>query len=66
VRTCEIYQELFGDREGRVPATFQILMLSGWSPGPGQPQPIRRGSGQINLAEALGVPAAVLEGKARR
>ena len=60
-RACEIYRELFGDREGRVPATFQILMLSGWKPDPSQPQPIRRGSGRVNLAEALGVPPAVLD-----
>ena len=63
LRACEIYQELFGDGDDRVPATFQILMLSGWAPDPGQPQPIRRGSGRINLAEALGVPPEVLDGK---
>lgn len=65
-RACEIYRELFGTRDGRVPATFQILMLSGWAPDPSQPRPIRRGSGQANLAEALGVPVEVLEGKAKR
>jgi SAM-dependent methyltransferase len=63
---CEIYRELFGDGAGRIPATFQILMLSGWTPDPSQPQPIRRGSGRVNLAEALGVPAEVLDGKAKR
>jgi NADH dehydrogenase [ubiquinone] 1 alpha subcomplex assembly factor 5 len=66
LRACEIYQELFGDGGNRVPATFQILTLSGWTPDPGQPQPIRRGSGRINLAEALGVPLEVLEGKRKR
>ena len=65
-RACQIYQELFGDGAGRIPATFQLLTLSGWAPDPSQPQPIRRGSGQVNLAEALGVPAEVLEGKAKR
>ena len=65
-RACEIYRERFGDARGRVPATFQILMLSGWKPDPAQPQALRRGSGQVNLAQALGVPAEVLEGKARR
>ena len=65
-RACEIYRELFGDGADRVPATFQLLTLSGWAPDPGQPQPIRRGSGQVNLAEALGVPLEVLEGKAKR
>jgi NADH dehydrogenase [ubiquinone] 1 alpha subcomplex assembly factor 5 len=66
LRACEIYLELFADAAGRVPATFQILMLSGWKPGPDQPQPLRRGSGQVNLARALGVPVEVIEGKRRR
>jgi NADH dehydrogenase [ubiquinone] 1 alpha subcomplex assembly factor 5 len=65
-RACEIYRELFGDGAQRIPATFQLLTLSGWAPDPSQPQPIRRGSGQVNLAEALGVPVEVLEGKAKR
>jgi hypothetical protein len=56
LRAAEIYHELFGDARGRVPATFQILMLSAWKPDPGQPQPVRRGSGRVNLAEALRVP----------
>ena len=63
MRACEIYQSLFADGAGRVPATFQILMLSGWKPGPDQPQPLRRGSGQLDLARALGVPAEALESK---
>jgi NADH dehydrogenase [ubiquinone] 1 alpha subcomplex assembly factor 5 len=62
-RACEIYRELFGDGAQRIPATFQLLTLSGWAPDPGQPQPIRRGSAQVNLAEALGVPSEMLEGK---
>ncbi|HSA82688.1 MAG TPA: methyltransferase domain-containing protein [Geminicoccaceae bacterium] len=65
LRACEIYRELFADAAGRVPATFQILMLSGWKPAPDQPQPLRRGSGQVNLARALGVPVEVLQGKAK-
>jgi hypothetical protein len=64
-RACAIYRELFGDRAQRIPATFQLLTLSAWAPDPSQPQPIRRGSGQVNLAEALGVPVEVLDGKAQ-
>ncbi len=56
LRAAEIYHELFADARGRVPATFQILMLSAWKPAPSQPQPLRRGSGQVSLAKALGVP----------
>jgi SAM-dependent methyltransferase len=66
LRACEIYRDRFAGSDGRVPATFQILMLSGWKPGPDQPQPLRRGSGRVNLARALGVPAEILEGNARR
>jgi hypothetical protein len=36
-----------------------VPRLSDWAPDPGQPQPIRRGSARIDLAEALRVPAAV-------
>ncbi len=66
MRALEIYPEMFGDERGRVPATFQILMLSGWKPHPDQPQPARRGSGRINLAEALGAPDAPPVGKTGR
>jgi NADH dehydrogenase [ubiquinone] 1 alpha subcomplex assembly factor 5 len=66
LRACEIYRELFGDRDGRIPATFQILMLSGWAPDPSQPQPIRRGSGRLDLAQAFGVPAEAVEAKLKR
>jgi NADH dehydrogenase [ubiquinone] 1 alpha subcomplex assembly factor 5 len=56
LRAMEIYHELFADGRGRVPATFQVLMLSGWKPAPDQPQPLRRGSGQVRLARALQIP----------
>jgi len=31
-RACEIYAERFGGPDGRVPATFEILTLTGWTP----------------------------------
>lgn len=37
-RACELYAERFGGPDGRVPATFEIITLTGWtppSPGPG-------------------------------
>ena len=64
LRAAEIYSELFADARGRVPATFEILMLSGWKPAPTQPQPLRRGSGQVDLAEALKVPTGPSGGEA--
>ncbi|MEM7045266.1 MAG: methyltransferase domain-containing protein, partial [Pseudomonadota bacterium] len=54
VRAFELYQKRHADAQGRVPATFQLLMLAAWSPGPGQPKPLGRGSGQTSLADVLG------------
>jgi SAM-dependent methyltransferase len=31
-RTCEIYMEKFADADGRTPATFEIVTLTGWVP----------------------------------
>lgn len=50
------YREMFGDARGQVPATFQIVYLTGWAPSPTQPQPAARGSAEFsleNLAEEL-------------
>ena len=65
-RALALYQQRFGDGRGRVPATFNIVMMTAWKPDPSQQQPSRRGSGQVNLARALDVPLEVLEGKAKR
>ena len=46
------YAQLFGN-EGRVPATFQLLYLTGWAPHPAQPQALRPGGATQRLAEAL-------------
>jgi hypothetical protein len=54
MRACEIYAEHFGTPEGRVCATFEIIFLTGWAPGPGQPKPLRPGSATTRLADALG------------
>ncbi len=54
LETCRLYQERYADAQGRVAATFQLLMMAAWSPGPGQPKPLRRGSGQASLAKVLG------------
>lgn len=47
------YAERFGEGDGRIPATFDILFLSGWAPHPSQPQPLPRGSAAARLADAL-------------
>lgn len=53
-RTVEIYTRRFGTPDGRIPATFQFLMLSGWRPDPSQPVARRRGSGLLSLVRELG------------
>ena len=49
-----IYRELHAEGQERLPATFRIIYMIGWTPGEGQPEPETRGSGQINLADVLG------------
>jgi SAM-dependent methyltransferase len=34
-RACELYAERFGTPDGRVPATFEIVTLTGWAPKEG-------------------------------
>ena len=50
----DCYREAFGLADGRIPATFQVLYLTGWRPHESQQQPARRGTGTVRLTEALG------------
>ncbi|MEX0840305.1 MAG: methyltransferase domain-containing protein [Parvibaculum sp.] len=54
MRTGEIYREKFGLADGRVPATFEIVTATGWAPHESQQKPLRPGSAETRLAEALG------------
>jgi SAM-dependent methyltransferase len=54
MRACDIYARHFGAPDGRVRATFEIVFLTGWSPGPDQPKALRPGSAASRLADALG------------
>jgi len=55
MKAAELHEAHFADAEGRIPATFEIVFLTGWAPGPDQPKPLRPGSAKMRLAEALGV-----------
>ncbi len=44
------------EQDGRTVATLKLAMLTGWAPGPGQPQPLRPGTAQRSLAQALTRP----------
>ena len=56
LRMAEIYRQRFADADGRVRATFELLWLSGWAPHPSQQRPLKPGSAQARLADALGTP----------
>ncbi|MGB9366183.1 MAG: methyltransferase domain-containing protein [Xanthobacteraceae bacterium] len=53
-RMAQIYAERFSDPDGKVRATFEIIWLSGWAPHESQQKPLRPGSAQARLADALG------------
>jgi SAM-dependent methyltransferase len=54
-RAAQLYVERFGDADGRIPATFEIVHLAGWAPHESQQKPLPRGSAKMRLADALGV-----------
>lgn len=43
--------ELYGNEDGTVPATFQIIYLIGWKSDPSQPKPLERGTGNISIKD---------------
>lgn len=52
-RAMQLYRERHAGADGRVPATFEIVHVLGWAPGPGQPQPLKPGTARVSLAEAV-------------
>jgi SAM-dependent methyltransferase len=56
LRAAELYADRFAGPDARIPATFEVVVLTGWAPAPDQPQPLRPGSARMRLADALGVP----------
>ena len=50
---CAAYENDFALSNGRVPATFEIFFLTGWSPHESQQQPLKPGSAKARLADAL-------------
>ncbi len=45
----------YRDADGKYPATFDIVYLTGWSPHESQQKPLQPGSAKARLADALGV-----------
>jgi len=57
MRAAEIYVEKFAGQddcgEGRIPATFDIIYITAWSPHPDQQQPLKPGTAATNLINVL-------------
>jgi SAM-dependent methyltransferase len=54
-RAAALYAERYGDADGKIPATFEIVNLAGWAPHESQQKPLKRGSATVRLADALNV-----------
>jgi SAM-dependent methyltransferase len=52
-RAAEIYKQRHGNSDGTVKATFEIFFLAAWTPSDNQQKPLKRGTGEISLAEVF-------------
>ncbi len=50
----EAYHDLYARPDGRIPATFDIVFLTGWAPHESQQKPLAPGSATMRLAQVLG------------
>lgn len=53
-RVEELYQQHFGDEDGRITASFEFIYLIGWAPHPDQQKPLAPGSGKVSLTQIFG------------
>jgi len=51
---AHLYYQRHADADGRIPATFEVLFLTGWGPHASQQQPLRPDSATTRLADVLG------------
>ena len=52
-RVNQLYAEKFSEKDGRITATFEVIFLLGWKPHDSQQKPLRPGSAQNRLSDAL-------------
>ena len=53
LRANAIYEKRYASANGRIPATFSFVWMSGWAPSENQQKPSKRGSVNTSLAAAL-------------
>ncbi|CAF4982989.1 unnamed protein product [Rotaria sp. Silwood1] len=46
-----IYQNMYGNQDGSIPATYRILYFIGWKPDPSQKSPAKRGSANVSFKD---------------
>ncbi|KAH9602996.1 hypothetical protein KSS87_007247 [Heliosperma pusillum] len=49
--TAAVYQSMFGAEDGTVPATFQVIFMTGWREHQSQQQAKRRGSATVSFQD---------------
>uniref|UniRef100_A0A0D9XXQ9 Methyltransferase type 11 domain-containing protein n=1 Tax=Leersia perrieri TaxID=77586 RepID=A0A0D9XXQ9_9ORYZ len=49
--TAAIYQSMFGLEDGTIPATFQVIYMTGWKEHPSQQKAKRRGSATVSFSD---------------
>jgi SAM-dependent methyltransferase len=52
-RAADLYLAANSDPDGKVRATFELVTVTGWAPHASQQKPLRPGSAQMRLADAL-------------
>ena len=60
-RAAQIYHQNFADEQNLIPATFEIICLTGWGPSDTQQKPLRPGSAAYRLADHLRTDEKPLE-----
>jgi SAM-dependent methyltransferase len=53
---ARVYESNYSTPEGRLKATVELVVLTGWAPHDSQQKALQPGSARARLAEALGVP----------
>jgi SAM-dependent methyltransferase len=57
-QAAQRYDAAYAGSDGRITASFELIVLTGWAPDESQPKPLRPGSAAARLADALGAPDA--------
>ncbi|NWZ15143.1 NDUF5 hydroxylase, partial [Agelaius phoeniceus] len=58
-----IYQEMYGNSKGSVPATFQIYYMIGWKYHESQAKPAQRGSATVSFGDLAKIEGLLKRGK---